>query len=743
MVPTPTDWISDPFPISGEDDLSSLDISAQCLGTEGFLRNLLASREDQERSFHYFWWVTNLNRKRWTSKVQDLVKRDMPVSVCFAFAYALLLRWLTPIQVLDCDETPLYRGWLDGKDPIHVKENSAESSDDNNVEYVEGMNYNIFQGFYEFTSDLKDSKGRPLVDYFYDCRNKQPLGCQNTILEFLLNPEGGNLKKSYTGLSNLVVGISVFYARLLAGDGMLNILHELIETLYEVGLTDPCDTVFATPEYLLASHKGQPLAYRPISIPDNSALMNVPLDKECVEVVVTSEVASTIAIDLHTHLLPASHGPLCLWGIDELLTYHYLVAEYFITAPASMTPELFYSKSKQQQADIIWDALFVQRLPMSEACRGVITTLVSLGLEREVETRNLPAIRKYYQKYRKDGSAGAERFCEEVFSKAGIAYAIMTNIPFDAVEASYWKPHRVGYSKHFRSAIRVDPLLTGDRETIEANLRAGGYNLDLEGARQYLRDWCSIMNPEYMMASTPHDFVLPQDTLSSFTGERESLNPEALQEPFSFIPALSSSQIQCRPTEDEVPSIINEESDFLTQVLMPVCEELDLPLALKVGAHRGLNPELKAAGDGIVAFADAAILARLCRRFPNVRFLVTFLSRNNQHEACVLASKFRNLHLYGCWWYCNNPSIIEEISTMRIELLGTAFTAQHSDARVLDQLLYKWSHSRAVIAKVLSKELIKLICSGCKGITRRQVRRDVRRLFRSSYEEFMAKSLKE
>ena len=48
--------------------------------------------------------------------------------------------------------------------------------------------------------------------------------------------------------------------------------------------------------------------------------------------------------------------------------------------------------------------------------------------------------------------------------------------------------------------------------------------------------------------------------------------------------------------------------------------------------------------------------------YLQVKFLVTFLSRNNQHEACVLANKFRNLHLYGCWWYCNNPSIIREVT---------------------------------------------------------------------------------
>ena len=193
--------------------------------------------------------------------------------------------------------------------------------------------------------------------------------------------------------------------------------------------------------------------------------------------------------------------------------------------------------------------------------------------------------------------------------------------------------------------------------------------------------------------------------------------------------------------EVEQASCINEHSDFLSDVLMKVCEERDLPLALKIGAHRGVNPELKAAGDGMVAFADGNVLARLCSRFPKVRFLATFLSRNNQHEACVLASKFRNLHIYGCWWYCNNPSVIEEITKMRLEMLGTAFTAQHSDARVLDQLIYKWSHSRAVIAHVLCEQYTKLVYSGWTSITRSEIRRDVKRLFGGSYEEFMAKSL--
>ena len=98
-------------------------------------------------------------------------------------------------------------------------------------------------------------------------------------------------------------------------------------------------------------------------------------------------------------------------------------------------------------------------------------------------------------------------------------------------------------------------------------------------------------------------------------------------------------------------------------------------------------------------------MRELCARYPHVKFLVTVLARENQHELCVLARKFGNLHVYGCWWFCNNPSIIEQTTRMRLEMLGTAFTCQHSDARVLDQLIYKWAHSREVSAPACREKL--------------------------------------
>jgi len=112
------------------------------------------------------------------------------------------------------------------------------------------------------------------------------------------------------------------------------------------------------------------------------------------------------------------------------------------------------------------------------------------------------------------------------------------------------------------------------------------------------------------------------------------------------------------------------------------------------------------------------------------------LSRENQHELCVTARKFPNLMIFGCWWFLNNPSIIEEMTRERVELLGLSMIPQHSDARVLDQLLYKWRHSREIIADVLGEKYTALAKSGWNA-GESEIRRDVELLFGGVFEEFV------
>jgi hypothetical protein len=84
----------------------------------------------------------------------------------------------------------------------------------------------------------------------------------------------------------------------------------------------------------------------------------------------------------------------------------------------------------------------------------------------------------------------------------------------------------------------------------------------------------------------------------------------------------------------------------------------------------------------------------------------------------------------------NNPSIVSEITAERFELLGPSFIPQHSDARVLEQLIYKWQHSRVVISETLYEMYARLLDSG-RAVTSTEISRDVTRLFSGNFRNWV------
>src|SRR6266436_267979 len=100
------------------------------------------------------------------------------------------------------------------------------------------------------------------------------------------------------------------------------------------------------------------------------------LSGEQIQSAVEEVLESTPFIDIHTHLFSPAFGKLGLWGIDELLTYHYLEAEFFRSS--NTTPDQYWRLSKREQADAIWRALFVENSPISEATRGIVAVLDAL-----------------------------------------------------------------------------------------------------------------------------------------------------------------------------------------------------------------------------------------------------------------------------------------------------------------------------------------------------------------------------
>ncbi len=414
--------------------------------------------------------------------------------------------------------------------------------------------------------------------------------------------------------------------------------------------------------------------------------------EETIRQTVWNVVHATPILDIHTHIYDVRFKSLLLRGIDELLTYHYLVAETFRYAPLGgpesreLTPDDFYDLSKQGQADWVWQLVFRENSPVSEAARGVLTSLGLAGLD--VASRDLAAFRTFY-----DGLS-AEEHIDMIFRAANLEGVVMTNDPFDDEERPIWEGEEAG-DPRFRAALRLDGLIN-DWKNGRERLRTWGYDVKnaigketTQGVKNFLNNWIDRMDPVYLAVSLPPDFDIDDKSTRS---------------------------------------------KLIQKCVLPVCRDRNLPFALMIGVKKLVNPELRLAGDA-VGKADIDVVETLCADYPENRFLVTMLSRENQHELCIAARKFGNLMPFGCWWFLNDPMTVDEMTRMRTELLGLSYIPQHSDARVLDQLSYKWAHSRWLIGHVLMDKYCDLNRTGW-GVTEEEIVRDVANLFGGAFRRF-------
>src|SRR5258708_30073314 len=137
---------------------------------------------------------------------------------------------------------------------------------------------------------------------------------------------------------------------------------------------------------------------------------------------------ANLFIDVHTHLFMPSLGKLGLWGIDELITYHYLEAELFRSS--DLKPEAYWQFSKREKADAIWKALFVENTPVSEATRGVVAVLNVFGLP--TRGPDLSEARRFF------AAQDLKAHVRQVFKLAGVSEAVLTTHPLDPEEAPLW-----------------------------------------------------------------------------------------------------------------------------------------------------------------------------------------------------------------------------------------------------------------------------------------------------------------
>ena len=351
-------------------------------------------------------------------------------------------------------------------------------------------------------------------------------------------------------------------------------------------------------------------------------------------------INNTKIFDIHTHLFPSVFKSHSLSGFINLLNYHYLIAE--LLTNANIGAEKFYNLDEVNKAKIIWEELFQNRTPISEACKGVLTVLQKLNINYNNKTFE-EVNNEYENKSLTD---------EKILQLSNVSSLIMTNNPFDNDEWDLYKNN--DWDRNiFQSSLRLDDLIINNSQAIEVAKNQTKINQKQDDIVINYLDGCFLIsNPVYA--------------------------------------AISANS-------DNFKEILN---DPLWKLVLSWLNEKNIPLSLMLGVKRAVNSSFGLAGDGI-GDINLKELSKLCNTFPKNKFLVTCLSLNDQHELTVLARKHPNLKIFGFWWFMNQPSIIKFVLKMRIDMLGLSFIPQHSDARVTDQLIYKWSHFKNILHEIL------------------------------------------
>ena len=311
----------------------------------------------------------------------------------------------------------------------------------------------------------------------------------------------------------------------------------------------------------------------------------------------------------------------------------------------------FNNLDDNKKAKIIWNNLFLNRYPLSTATQGVLRILKIYGVDD---------VNQKFEKILKITNEN-QLSEEDIFKITNIKQVVMTNNPFDKEER---KILNLNKDNKYLTSIRIDDLF-----------------IEPINKKDFLTSYYLSNHEKIKMAINEIKKILKNNKPSYFSLSSENL--------------------------DEF------ENDLFFNNFLPLLRQSKTPMMLLIGVKREVNKLYKDAGDGIGTL-NLNNLEKILSKFPNNNFLVSCLDYRDQFRLNVLARKFQNLKIVGFWWFINNESIIENLLKQRFELLGDNFILQHSDARIVDQLVYKWLDFKSIYIKVMVEKYHKLLSMGYK-----------------------------
>lgn len=399
-------------------------------------------------------------------------------------------------------------------------------------------------------------------------------------------------------------------------------------------------------------------------------------------------------VDVHVHDMPSCCGPnLSLRGPDHTIAYHYLYGEVF--GELGLRPEklkAFWELSLERQVDFLIDNSFANNeLPVSEARLGILTAAKSLGLS--TDSGDFKQVLREWRTLYSD--LGEEKYTTKILKLAGLSKLISTQSPFVQEECRLYLNDKVieEWDSRYWVGLRWDEFI---------------YKPELA------RQTCAKFLPQFDACGD-----LKQPAVQS-----------AARKLFEFwldrLPNVKYVAISL-PGSSCLTDRTSRITQTLETVLIPVAQERGLPIFLMPFVRRGLNPSFHNAGD-CVERGDIDDLIRFVSTNLDVNFGITPLSANDNYHLAFATRALPNLRVWGHWWGNLNPSLIEQQLRMRLEFNGYVHYGVNSDARILDQLLFKWPHYWRVLKRVIIDRCLDIIELSQWPVTASTIENSIRKL---------------
>lgn len=402
-------------------------------------------------------------------------------------------------------------------------------------------------------------------------------------------------------------------------------------------------------------------------------------------------------VDIHVHDMPDCCGEqFALVGPDATIDYHYAYGEYMGGCGLlSEQAQKFWAMKQSERVDLLAKSMFCDGcLQTSEARKGILTAASVLGLPTS-SGDFMRILREWREMFRE---LGRERYTDLIFERAGITHVVSTQSPFVPEECQLY--------------LRPEVIDSWDS-----------------------RYWCGLRWDEFALKPEVSDEICkglmnrPEAAGSLSQQKTCSASRKLLEFWISHLPnvkyvALSLPGWARLSRECERSQRIRQ---VLSEVIIPVARERKLPVFLMPYVRRGLNANFRNAGD-CVERGEINDLIEFISCTPDVVFAVTPLDENDNYPLSFAARALPNLRIWGHWWGNLNPVLIEQQLRLRMQMNGYVHFGVNSDARIRDQLLFKWPRYFRAQKKVLVEEALDQIESTGFPVTIETLRNSIIRL---------------